>query len=325
MKPMQNKIADFLLAPWITGVVTAAVRLKVFTALSGQALPVDDIAAACQAVPRRLKPLLDACVSLGLLALEGSDYRNTHFSEVYFVEGKRSYVGDFLLLVNDESLKWFQLPDIIRGAERRTENRAYLRSDFRTFITAMNNMGAAGEAEALREYVNLEGCTTMVDAGGGSGLYSLTLCQKYPQLHSTIVDMKETLVITREMIAGRPETSRITLREGDFLRDPLGDNVDVVLLSDVLYGESNAGILLQNVRESLARDGQLIIRGYYADPEKSRALFGALFAVKELVDDAEKEILTFPMLKQRVADAGFAVASAVPLTEYSFVLIGRKQ
>jgi predicted nicotinamide N-methyase len=48
------------------------------------------------------------------------------------------------------------------------------------------------------------------------------------------------------------------------LKDSLGDNADVVLLSDVIYEDSTAQIVLKNAWDSLAKNGMLIIRGYYA-------------------------------------------------------------
>jgi hypothetical protein len=258
------------------------------------------------------------------LAQENNRYRNSHFSRVYFVEGSHFYVGDFLKLVNDESLQWFQLPNIIRGTEKINENPPYIRSDYRTFIMAMNNLGNLGEAEALRNMVDLAGCKRMVDAGGGSGLYSIALCQKYPELHSTILDVKDTLTVTQEIIGDRPERGRIDLREGDFLKDALGEGLDVVLLSDVIYEESTARIVLRNAWDSLSQDGRVIVRGYYADPQKGRPLFGALFAVKGLVDDAQRRIMTISNLEETVKEIGFGIVKVAPLTEFSFVLIGRK-
>jgi SAM-dependent methyltransferase len=155
-------------------------------------------------------------------------------------------------------------------------------------------------------------------------LYLVALCQKHPELHSTIVDVKDTLAVTKEMIADRQERRRIDLREGDFLKDSLGDDVDVVLLSDVIYEESTAKIVLRNAWDSLTQNGILIIRGYYADPEKSRPLFGALFAVKELVDDAHRKIMTISVLEKIVREIGFEIIRVTPLTEYSFVLVGKK-
>jgi hypothetical protein len=40
-----------------------------------------------------------------------------------------------------------------------------------------------------------------------------------------ILDVKETLAVTRELIAERQEKRQIILQEGDFLKDPLGDNL----------------------------------------------------------------------------------------------------
>ena len=321
---MKVSISDILLAPWITGVITTAIRLKIFSILSDRELTVEEIASKCEAIPKYLKPLLDACISLGILEFENDKYKNSHFSLVYFMEGQRFYVGDFLELVNDESLQWFQLPDIIRGVEKTNKEWPYIRPDYKTFITAMNNIGNLGEAAALNDMVDLSGCKRMIDAGGGSGLYSVALCQKYPELHSTILDVKDTLAVTKEMIADRPEKRQIELREGDFLKGPLGDNVDIVLLSDVIYGESTAKIVLRNAWDSLTQNGKLIIRGYYADPKKSRPLFGALFAVKQLVDDPQRKIMTISMLEKNVREIGFKIIKVTSLTEYSFVLVGRK-
>jgi hypothetical protein len=322
---MRTNISDILLAPWVTGVITTAIRLQVFSVLSDRELTGEEIARECGTVPDRLKRLLHACVSLGFLKVDNEKFSNSHFSLVYFVEGKRFYIGDFIKLVNDESIEWLRLPDIIRGKHKADEDHPYVRSDYRTFIMAMNNIGHLGEADALRDAVDLSGCKTMVDAGGGSGLYSIALCQKYPELHSTILDVKDALTVAEEMIANQPEKSRITLREGDFIKDPLGKNVDVVLLSDVVYEESIVRMVLQNSWESLAHNGLLVVRGYYADPEKTNPVFGALFAVKALLDEPDLETVTISKLTEVTGKIGFKIIKSDPLTERSFVLLGRKQ
>jgi len=55
------------LAPWTNGIITTAIRLNIFSIISARALTVDEIALESQANPSRLKLLLDACVSLGIL------------------------------------------------------------------------------------------------------------------------------------------------------------------------------------------------------------------------------------------------------------------
>ena len=68
----------------------------------------------------------------------------------------------------------------------------------------------------------------------------------------------------------------------------------------------------------------LIVRGYYADPEKSKPLFGALFAFKGLVDNAQRKIMTISDLEEIVKETGFRMIRVAPLTEFSFVVMGRK-
>lgn len=321
---MITNISDILSAQLQIGVVVTAIRLKIFTVIADQKLDLNEISLKCDAKKDRIEPLLDACISLGLLTFENMKYGNSHFSRVYFVEGEQFYAGEFLKLMNNESIQWFQLPDLIRGKDKKKIELPGVRSDYKSFITAMNSIGLLGEADALKDRVDLSGCETLTDAGGGSGLYSIALCQKYPQLISTILDVKETLEVTETLIEHRKEKKQIVLKEGNFLKDPLGKNIDAILLSDVIYGDADAKILLQNAWDSLGNNGQLIVRGYYANPKSSGPLFGSLFAVKQLVDDPQRKIMTITMLENNVKAIGFENIKITPLTEMSFILTCKK-
>jgi ubiquinone/menaquinone biosynthesis C-methylase UbiE len=194
----------------------------------------------------------------------------------------------------------------------------------RTFIKAMHNIGMLGEVDALVQSVNLSACQSMIDAGGGSGIYSIALCQKYPGLKSIILDSHETLSITKEFVSKHKESERIELRGCDITKDKLGDDIDAVLLSDVTYGEAEAEKILQNVWKCLREKGQLIVRGYYYDPQSSNPLFGALFMINQLAIDSDRKIVTLPSLKALIEKTGFIITKASPLTERSFFIMAAK-
>lgn len=319
-KDKENSVFDLIVVPWKSRVIFVAVRLKIFTILSKKELTVEELAKECEAVPYLLKALLDACVSMDLIEYQNDLYKNSQFSQEYLVEGESHYVGDLIQLQDDESIYWDKLGDLILGnRERRSEDARY-----RTFIKAMNNLGMLGEGEALKNFVDLSGKTQMIDAGGGSGLYSIILCQKYPELHSTILDRKDTLSITKEMISGYKESARITLKEGDIIENSFGENIDVILFSDVIYEEDTAITILKNAWNCLGADGILIVRGYYSDPENTRPLFGALFTLGQLVFDSKRKIMTISSLQKNVLDAGFTLIKMSPLTERSFALVAKK-
>ena len=136
--------------------------------------------------------------------------------------------------------------------------------------------------------------------------------------------MQEVVPASIQLPCARNERGRIELWEGDFLGNSLGDNVDVVLLSDVMYEESTTRIVLRNAWNGLSQNGMLVVRGCYADPERLRPIFGALFAFQALADSPQRKALTISTSEKEVRETGFRI-NVVPLTEFSFVLVGRKE
>jgi len=321
---MRNSISDLLNAPWTISVVFVAIRLKIFTILSNKMMTVEELSTNCRAIPHLLKAVLDACVSMGLIDLQNSKYMNSHFSRVYLLEGNPLYVGDYIQLLYDESKHWDKLYDIVVTGRNSNDKEPVDEAKHRTFIKAMNNLGMLGEAEALRNSVDLSKCKEMVDAGGGSGLYSISLCQKNANLNSTIIDRSQTLVITKEMISGCQGRERITLREADITKESFGKNIDVVLLSDVIYDESMTKIVLKNAWNCLRKNGILIVRGYYSDPENSKPLFGALFVLNMIVFDPNTRVMTISSLKKSLLEIGFTITRISHLTERSFAILAKK-
>jgi SAM-dependent methyltransferase len=318
-----KSFTDTLLAPWTNRVLSTAVRLRIFTILADQGMTVEELSSGMGTATQRLKPFLDACVSLDLLLYEAGKYRNSRFSLDHLVEGNPAYIGDFIQTVSAESKQWDSLHGLITGGEYPSDQLEG-KPDPGKFTRAMNNIGMLGEAEALADAVDLGDCRKMVDAGGGSGLYSVYLCRKNPHLRSVVMDRPETLIAARDMIKGCDEEDRIELFEGDIAIDPLGEDVDAVLLSDVVYEDSFAEKVLKNAWASLRDNGILVIRGYYYDPENPRSRFSALFRLNAMVFYPDGPILTLPLMKKKVVDRGFTVTEVIPLTELSSLILARK-
>lgn len=318
---MNNSIFDLVIAPWKTAVLNTAIRLKIFTVLSDRQINARELAAQTNTNEVSLQAILNALVCMGLLQFKKDKYQNSHLSRIYFIEGEPFYVGDFIQLLDKESSKWNKLFSIV---SKEKEIAGDSGESHRAFIKAMHNMGMSGEVEALINCVTLSGCPNMIDAGGGSGIYSIALCQKYPELKSTILDRHETLGVTREFVSKHDVGERIELRECDITKDKLGDNIDAVLLSDVTYDVTEAEKILQNVWKCLRTEGQLIIRGYYYDPQSSNPLFGALFMINQLVINSDRELVTLSSLKALIEKTGYIITKVSPLTERSFMITATK-
>ncbi len=321
---MVDSIDNLLTSPWRSVVVLLAVRLKIFTILADKKMAIEELADRCQVIPHLLKFLLDACTSLGLLHSQNDRYANTQFSKEYLREGNSHYVGDLIQLQFHELPKWTSLYEIFKGKDPVEEKTLDKKQLHRTFIKAMHNLGLLGEAEALKNAVDLSGCKRLVDVGGGSGIYSVFLCRKFPELHANILDKRETLAITNQIISLYEESKRIILREADIIKDSYGLSVDAVLLSDVIYDETEALSILERARECLCRNGILMIRGYYFNSERSGPIWGSLFALGQLAFDPRRNILTVSELENIVCRFGFTLIKSAPLTERSYLLTYRK-
>ncbi len=320
-----NPILDHLFSSWSMYVLFAASRLEIFTLLATKSMTAAELAERLDARTQLLPALLDACAAMGLLRIKDGLYENSHISDAYLVEGKPLYMGDLIELQATDAAQWQGLYDAILGRHEAAKATVQTELDPRRFTLAMNNLAMLGEAEALATAVDLSGCKTMADIGCGSGIYSVTLCRHYPDLHAVLLDRKETLETTHEIVRQHNLQDRINTRPADITRDAYGRNLDVVLLSDVLYqDEAISKTILRSAYAALAAGGRLVVRGYYSDPEGSQPLFGALFAVMLLLSDPNREPITFPGVRGWIEETGFKNVGTFALTERSTCLIAVK-
>jgi predicted O-methyltransferase YrrM len=316
---------ELVSAPYSIYVLFTANRLKIFTLLAEREMTVDEIAASTGARIRPLEGLLDVCVSLGLLRRQDDRYANSHMSDAYLVEGRPLYLGDIIEVQSIEAGYWERLHDTVLGSGKGGGEGIEREVSPELFTKAMDNLGMLGEAAALANLVDLAGCRIMVDVGCGSGLYSITLCRHYPELKAILLDRKEVLQVTDRFIKKSSLQDRMSIRAADILEDPFGNDVDVVLLSDVLYQDRSTCVrILQSAYDALAPNGLLVIRGYFTDPKGSKPVFGSLFALGRLLFDEDRDIISIPSLHSWIEKVGFNITASQALTERSTCIQARK-
>jgi SAM-dependent methyltransferase len=184
-------------------------------------------------------------------------------------------------------------------------------------------------AEALAGTLDLSAAARLLDLGGGSGVISLALLRRYPELTATVVDIAHVCSAGREIAAEGALGDRITYRQADLLRDELPSGFDVVLECDVnVYSDA----LFRKVRDALNPDGRFIIVDELAPAEgvapPSRlhwALAGSLTSpsfeyptagqIRDLLETAGLRVLAQDSLvsatgQGRSASEGFVVIEA---------------
>lgn len=112
---------------------------------------------------------------------------------------------------------------------------------------------------------------SILDVGGGHGLYSIALCSRYPGVSATIFDDAAIESVATENIQAADLADRIDFTSGDYETDSLGSGYDVALLFNVIHGndrETNRR-LIESVATAVSDDGTVAILDQFGD--RSRA------------------------------------------------------
>lgn len=308
-------------------IVFTANRLGVFAALAPRPLDTEELAAAIEAHPRGARILADALVSLGLLAKEGGRYRNAPAAEeVLLPEAPGSRCAQ---LLHGAKLyeRWAGLYDAVRtGApvgDERVDPR--LVGDAATFARAMADVGRSSAGPTV-DALDLDGAATVLDVGGGPGLYAIELARRWPRVTTTVLDTAETLVVARENVRRAGLEDRVLLRPGDAFTDELGGPYDLIFTSNFVHifaAEANRE-LVARCAAALAPGGRLAIKDFFLDPDRTSPAGGALFAVNMLVSTEGGDCYTTAEMEEWLTAAGLTTESLTDLTPQSRLLVARK-
>ena len=181
----------------------------------------------------------------------------------------RPIANDFLtVLQTDKPANWGSVKDALDW-HQAMETDAFANS----FTAAMDCRGLyLGQALATR--LDLRGSTRLLDIGGGSGIYACSLVAHHPHLHATVFDQRPVDQIAAKLIAQRGFSDRVRVLAGDMFKDPLPNDCDVHLYSNVLHdwGVPEVRQLVAASFGALKPGGVLIIHDAFINADKSGPL-----------------------------------------------------
>lgn len=121
--------------------------------------------------------------------------------------------------------------------------------------------------------------TRLLDVGGGSGIYSATICAAHPQIRATVLEQKPVDKIVRSEIARHGLNNQISVQSGDMFLDEWPET-DIVLFSNVLHDwdVTEAKILLKKAAATLASGGLLVIHDAFVADHKAGPLEAAEYS-----------------------------------------------
>jgi ubiquinone/menaquinone biosynthesis C-methylase UbiE len=297
------------------GILMAAIELSLFTKVSEGAATLEAIASACGLSLLNAERLMVACAALGLLEGQGDSYVNAPDVEMYLVEGKPRYFGAWSLMGKADFADWINLadrltdpnpPSVLGIYEKMTAEQAEM------LTRAMFNVGL-GAGSKLAKQFDFSGYSLVLDLGGGSGAYCVSLCRRFPNLRAIVFDFADVCRVTDELIEDAGLSDRIETRSGDFTRDPFPEGADVVMLNGNLtqYGPEEARNIIGKAFRALPSGGVMHIIAENLNDEKTGPPIAATWSIHEALLGSRGRAHSNAEVRRYLEDAGFTRVEAV--------------
>ncbi len=257
-------------------VLKAAYDLGLFEAMAGGPRDLATLAEATGSVPQRLERLLITMEQVGLSRATEGAWALTSFGEQFFTapEAHRNMTMlPFISYMVDLIQSYYaNLADVTRGKldftshvphpPRTVEDSIFYETIHRSNIHFVQRF--------LRDHADLSGVRRLIDVGGGIGDIASSLCNHYPELQVTLLNLPTALDLVRENAASRGLGDRITPISIDMYREPYPEG-DAVLFARILYPMNRqfCTMLLQKAYAALPQGGKvLVLDMVISDPQK---------------------------------------------------------
>ncbi len=293
----------------------AAVRLRAFDVLDPGPKALEEVVTATGASRRGLRALLNALVGLELLRKEGDRYALTPESATFLVSGKPAYHGGMLRHVSTQLIpRWLHLTEVVRtgrpaaAVNQESEGSAF----FQQFVEDLFpfNYGAASALADVLQLGKAKAPVSVLDLAAGSGVWSIALAQRSPQVRVRAVDWAGVIPATRRTAERCGVADRYTFVEGDLLSADFGTGHHVATLGHILHseGEKRSRALLARTFAALAPGGTVAIAEWLVNDERTGPPQALMFAVNMLVNTDSGDTFSFAEIKSWLGEAGFVNA-----------------
>ncbi|MFC5721604.1 methyltransferase [Streptomyces gamaensis] len=288
-QPAPDGILRLINGYWATGVLGAAAGHSLFTHLEDGADTAARLAGRAGISERGAQTLLDGLVSIGLAELRDGAYRNTAEASAFLVEGRPADLSGLARLKLKHMGNLVSLPEVVRvggpvadAAVEVADNPHW--GEVVPAIAAQSVPAAEVAADVLR--LADAGEISILDVGGGSGIYSAVWLRRNPAARSTQLDWAPINAIARRLVAERGVADRFSCVDGDFHTTDFGTAAhDVALYSHIAHQEGpreNVAVFTR-LRKALKPGGALVVCDYVVEDDRSGPAFPLLFASEMLL------------------------------------------
>lgn len=287
-------------------ILLTAFELDLFTALASGGATSAQAAAQIGADARAVDRLLNALCAIGLVKKRGTKFSLPKGAANYLVRGRRGYQSGLMHTVHLWET-WSTLTEAVRRGTCVPRPGVNDRGDrwLTAFISAMHERASAVAPKAV-SLLDLEGVSSVLDVGGGSGAFAMAFARARKNLTATVFDLPNVIPLARRYVSESGLEGRIEFKTGDYLTDELGTGFDLVFLSAIVHSnspEENGG-LIGKCAGAVRSGGRVVVQDWVMDESRTSPAGGAFFALNMLVGTDAGDTYTGKEIRRWMKEAG---------------------
>jgi 2-polyprenyl-3-methyl-5-hydroxy-6-metoxy-1,4-benzoquinol methylase len=237
---------------------------------------VEEIARAASISLRGAQALLDSMVALELVQVADGKYKNSPEASFYLVEGKPAYLGTHAKMVfSPFGRSFLNLPEVAKTGVPEFEHTADVSDNpfWEELVLAIVPL-ALPVTHALVERLDFSkmAAPSVLDIGGGSGIFSVVLLEANKTATATQIDWAAVNRIGERFVARHGVADRFKTIDGNFHTTDLGDGLyDVIIYSNIAHQESPADntAMFRKAKNALKPGGVFVISDFVLNDDRT--------------------------------------------------------
>jgi 2-hydroxy-4-(methylsulfanyl)butanoate S-methyltransferase len=311
----------------------AALHIDLFSRLDGGSKSIEEITAETGVPRNRVMTLVTALASIGAVKFAGGKVSNSPAAEQFLVRGAKYDFGDYLRYQIDKQMYPFlqQLNEVVDGTLDADAVDSYAHwmsdSDQAVLYSESQHAGSLGPGRTLARRVDLSNAKTLLDVGGGTGAMTISLCNAYPELESTIIDFPNVAEIGWKFVSEANLVNRVRYIPGNAIECEWPTGQSAVLMSYLLSGVPGArlGDLIRMAWQSLEPGGVLMIHDFMVDADRRGPTLAALWQLQHMAFTPDAQSLSLGWLDEKMREADFEIIERGELIPgMTKLIVGRK-
>jgi 2-hydroxy-4-(methylsulfanyl)butanoate S-methyltransferase len=246
----------------------AGMQLDLFTPLAERPMRAEELAQKLGVDAAKLRVLLYSIATTGLLEVDDERFSNSREADHYLVRGRPSFIGGVHELLTDLWTSSLKTAASVRTGQALAKHdfSKMSRAELETFFRGIDAIAKRNTRELLSRF-DFSAAKTVLDVGGGSGAFAITLAEHHPHLKATVLELPNVADIAQQFVNESKVQDRVDVVGADAvsenLREKLSARYDVAMMRAFVQvlAPDDARRAIANVAEVLEPGGTLYIVG----------------------------------------------------------------